>query len=370
MKENTSVYQKLKLDLKKAIINKKFLSGDCLPSENSLARKYNISRPSVRKALFELEKEALIFKKPGKGTFVRDRITEFIKPKTAPENLIIGVNFNFNKYIGANWYYNQLMGSIIRTSFNLGCTMQLISNLNGITRNRIDGIIWGLPAREEFKIIHNISRADIPIIIVNRTPDNNNLNYITTDHRDAVFRGIEYLFNLNHRKICFIGSSFTESPNRERLEGYVDAFAKNSVEIDNNLIFEVEPAIKEQTYQQIFEIISKNNFSALFLAGGAFAASALKAIYDKGLKVPDDISIVCFDDIEGIEEHPGPPLTSIRQPLSEMGKRTVHGLISLVQNRHAKITEVIPSEFVMRESCKVHTNQPKTDKVVEGQERR
>ncbi|MFH1905163.1 MAG: substrate-binding domain-containing protein [bacterium] len=290
-------------------------------------------------------------KKSGKSTFVKDRVATVIKSNNI-SNLTIGVNIRFDEYAVSNWYYNLLMGSIVKACLNLGHKLQLISNLSNVTRNEIDGIIWVGPAKEECEILFNLSIADIPIIIVNRTPDNKNISYVTTDHREAVFKAIEYLLKLNHKKIGFISSPLSEPLNQERLGGYIDAFAKNSVKIDNSLIFEVKPYIKKQIYQEISEVVSKNKLSALFLEGASFIASTLKVIYDKGLKVPDDISVICFDDIEGLEEHSGPSLTSIRQPLTEMGKRTVQGLMRLVENRHIKIAEVIPSEFVLRQSCK------------------
>ncbi|MCX7846224.1 MAG: LacI family transcriptional regulator [Dictyoglomaceae bacterium] len=192
---------------------------------------------------------------------------------------------------------------------------------------------------------------NIPTIIVD--------NYIgpeyTTiimDNFDGIRQGIEYLYKLGHRRILHIAGPQAHRSFKERLY----AFKLFMGEFSNTLpliTFTEEPRI-EGGYSAIKEYFSKNKEfpSAIFAGNDLIAIGAIKALRELGFRIPEDISVIGFDDIE-LAKNFDPPLTTIRVPKRRMGSLAVEILINKIQGREEiPVKIVLPVELSIRNSCK------------------
>ncbi|MHB9293277.1 putative LacI family transcriptional regulator, galactose operon repressor [Hollandina sp. SP2] len=173
---------------------------------------------------------------------------------------------------------------------------------------------------------------------------------IHINEEQAAFDAVSHLISLGHRKICMIsGRGF--SFGRQRAEGFFQAHEAAGLERNENRLIQVPYyTIEFGMYGMREFLLRDRDFSALFAATDELAIGALRVLKDEGLRVPEDISVVGFDDIE-IADYLIPRLTTIRQPLDEIGEQTALILHKLINSSKKTGTDmVLPYKLIIRES--------------------
>jgi DNA-binding LacI/PurR family transcriptional regulator len=139
---------------------------------------------------------------------------------------------------------------------------------------------------------------------------------------------------------------------RRRLEGYRSALERNGLIFDPNLVLERMPTLKEGK-EAMAELLSlPDRPSAVFAASDMLALGAMAAVKEAGLRIPQDVSVAGFDDID-FAAYCDPPLTTVRVPAREMGEAAVSMLVDMIEGRCKDPQRVtLPTEVVIRESCR------------------
>ena len=175
---------------------------------------------------------------------------------------------------------------------------------------------------------------------------------VVLDHRRAAFQALEHLLQLGHRRIAFIKGQPFSSDTEARWSSIRDAARKFGLTIDSGLIaqLQADSPTPEPGYDVTKSLIGKNkHFTAMFAFNDISAIGAIRALLDSGIKVPSDVSVIGFDDIQSAAFH-NPRLTTIRQPLRRMGELAAETLLKRIGNReYPKIIAVVP-ELIVRES--------------------
>jgi LacI family transcriptional regulator len=138
----------------------------------------------------------------------------------------------------------------------------------------------------------------------------------------------------------------------DRSQGYLQALESAGITADPNLIVRGESWLHRSGYEAMQELLrSKRPFTALFAHNDRMARGAIGALHEAGLRVPQDVSIVGYDDIPEAE-FSDPPLTTIRQPMQEVGKAAARLLIQMVEDSQATPQQILfDTELVIRSSC-------------------
>ncbi len=202
---------------------------------------------------------------------------------------------------------------------------------------------------------HNLS---IPVVTVSGHNEVNRVTNIVLDHRRAAELALEHLFKLGHRRIAFIKGQEFSSDTEARWDAIVQAAARLGLTIHAKLTTQLQGEVPSPDlgYKVTRRLLAKQEpFSAIFAFNDISAIGAIRALREMGLRVPEDVSVVGFDDIQSAAfQNPG--LTTVRQPLRKMGKiaaETVLRRITRDGMDHPKEITVEP-ELVVREStCKV-----------------
>jgi LacI family transcriptional regulator len=196
-----------------------------------------------------------------------------------------------------------------------------------ILNKQVDGLIYiGVHTRDVSGMLPNNQLPTVYTYCHTANDKDYSVNY---DDHLAAYEATNYLIQAGHRKIAVISGLFNSNPSRDRFNGYFQAI------MDNQLVF--EPAfIKtgdwefESGYRLTFELLSGDDRPTAVLAmNDNMAAGAINACIDKGLKVPEDVSIVGFDDRE-FSSYISPKLTTMRLPLHEMGVEASKTLIKVL----------------------------------------
>ena len=175
---------------------------------------------------------------------------------------------------------------------------------------------------------------------------------VKLDNVKGAETAIDYLTDLGHKKIGLLNVSTGITPGAERYKGYLKALKKKKIKPDSDLIrisdFTVEDSIKKT--QDILEL--KKRPTAILSISDRVTIGALKAIKNLGMKIPDDISIIGFDDFK-TSELLNPPLTAVVQPAYEFGEVGINTLIKIIGGQKLENkTIILEPKFVIRKSCR------------------
>lgn len=219
-----------------------------------------------------------------------------------------------------------------------------------INLRSIGGIIFAdiIGNREK---IEEAVKLGVPCIVINNYVADLDVNCIAVDNIGGAESAVDYLINSGHKKIAHISGDLITQAAAHRLEGYKQALEKNDLPIRQEYIIKTDYS-RGQARQAAEQLINlKDRPTAVFVASDSMALEVMTVIKEKGLHVPEDLSIVGFDDNpSGLY---GPvALTTVRQPLVKMAQMSVEELSALMkENKKQKARKIIlPTELVVRES--------------------
>ncbi|MBC7248696.1 MAG: LacI family DNA-binding transcriptional regulator [Anaerolineae bacterium] len=212
----------------------------------------------------------------------------------------------------------------------------------------VDGVIVASASLQD-PVIPSLLRDGIPFVSVGRHPDEQ-INYVDVDNVNGARMAVEHLIQLGHRRIGTITGPLDMISGQDRLRGYRQALAAHDLPIEEELI--VEGDFRESGGVAGMQRLLSASPSAVFVASDIMALGALKALRQENLRVPQDISLVGFDDIP-LASALEPPLTTVRQPVRRMGALAVEMLLDLIEHPGAGPRRIVlPTQLVIRKSCR------------------
>ena len=200
-------------------------------------------------------------------------------------------------------------------------------------------------------------RIDAPCVLVTNDASTlkfKNLSSVCTDDMEAGRQAIETLIRLGHRRIAVVGGDIRNSDtSRLRYEGCLQAFAENGIAFDARRDYRGVRFSYQDGYHATKELLKENrDFTALFAVADVMAIGAIRALWESGLRVPQDVSVLCFDGLP-LGMYQVPQLSTIRQPAKQLARRSVEILLESIENGLVARHESVPFEVCSRESIAV-----------------
>lgn len=203
------------------------------------------------------------------------------------------------------------------------------------------------------EIILDIKDQDIPLVLVDNDLWDENIDCVVNDNIAGARKIVTHLIELGHRQIAFLSGPMSHVSLEERYVGYRQALNKAGIKEDSSLIYHCEPRFNiEDGYNMILEKFRglTPKPTAIFTANDMLAVGAMKALKELNLRIPEDVSVAGFDDIQ-IAEHTTPPLTTVKIYKNEMGALAGKRLNELIQGINIKpIKLVVSVDVVVRKS--------------------
>ncbi|PKP17261.1 MAG: hypothetical protein CVU05_15860 [Bacteroidetes bacterium HGW-Bacteroidetes-21] len=223
-----------------------------------------------------------------------------------------------------------------------------------MTEKQADGIILASTLDDE-KQIRDILGDDFPLVLVDRHWDNSHYPVIKVDNLDGTKKATDYLISKGHQKISImtIGPSHL-STQTERIEGYIKSLETHNIKVLRNYIVEIpHNDINRCICTSIYTWRSTNTMPTAIIAANNFIAlGCLDCIINNKLSIPDEISLVSFDDIE-LFHYSNPSVSAIAQPIKKIGEAAFDCIIKKINNPQLHIGDVILStELIPRNSVK------------------
>ena len=223
-----------------------------------------------------------------------------------------------------------------------------------VTRNwLVDGVlILNIKHQEVISdSIRKLREGDVPFVFINKYLGKEGINAVGVDNYDGVFKAINHLIYLGHKRIGMINGSLASVDGFERFEAYKEALKKFNLNYDETIVgcgeFEERNGHEEMKRILCGSVLP----TAMFCANDMMAIGAMRAIKEKGLKVPGDIAIVGFDDVEAASLVE-PSLTTIRPPLEDIGIKAIELIKSRIKDPQKPAEEIIlKTKLIIRSSC-------------------
>ena len=220
-----------------------------------------------------------------------------------------------------------------------------------VRAKRIDGIVFSGPRVDDVALV-NLEKDGFPAVLMGQLPGSN-FHTVDVDNRLAARHAVEYLISLGHRQIaCITNAPFSYSASADRLQGYRDALEQAGIAYEDELVRfgDFEP---ESGRIQMNSLLScGTKFTAGFIASDAVLIGANAAIREHGLRIPEDISLVGFDDIAW-SKYIDPPLTTVHLPAQALGNQACTMLMQILNGQIIQERNlVLPTELIIRNSCR------------------
>jgi LacI family transcriptional regulator len=222
--------------------------------------------------------------------------------------------------------------------------------INILTQQRVEGIIINPSGstRRELDLLHHLK---IPVVLIssqNILPD---FDIVMVDNVQGAMLAIDHLAGLGHRRIGLVGGNREVSSGEQRYQGYLRSLADHGIEVDNDLITEgsFDHNGGYECMKKLLEL--KDKPTAVFASNDIMAIGAVSAIYESGLRIPQDISIVGFDDIS-FSRMMYPKLTTISQPKFETGIAATQMLFERITGQEIKKPrrKILEHTLIIRET--------------------
>lgn len=349
--------------------------GERIPSERELSERCQASRSSIRKAILALVHRGVLVRVPGKGTFVAEKrgVFEASSPRTGNIGFVVFLSSldrarpDIRAHVAENgrvsWmpFYSEVFegahGELQRNDVHLlffagyQDTPAEKAKFGDFLR-KVDGLIVCELAASSFAELLEVS--PVPVVLVNPSllPRAFRGDALFIDNFGGAYQAVSYLVKLGHRLIGFINHPTERNRSaQERFQGYKAALRRAGIAYDERLI-EYGDWSTESGYAAMEKLLKRGvRVTAVFAANDDMAIGAMEAAKEHGLRVPDDLSIVGFDDAP-FSANAFVSLTTVRVYKREMGRFAMERVLHRIQEPHlVPIRVIFPTELVERKSC-------------------
>lgn len=220
-----------------------------------------------------------------------------------------------------------------------------------LTRGLADGLLLILP-RDPEAYLESLRQRRFPFVLVDHQGIDDEGPAVGATNRQGAHDATRHLIELGHRRIGFVTGTMDLGCARDRLAGYRAAHADAGLPVDPALLREGD-FFQPSGYSAAKELLALSNPpSAIFASNDVSAFGVMEAVRDTGKRIPDDMSIVGFDDIPQASQV-NPPLTTVRQPLADMGATATRMLLELIEDRDRPAQRIeLPTELIIRTSTR------------------
>jgi DNA-binding LacI/PurR family transcriptional regulator len=239
--------------------------------------------------------------------------------------------------------------SLLLANFNESPEREQI-HLASLRAEGIAGLIFAA-SREPAGDYRRLAEAGTPMVAVSRVPEGLSIDTVTVDNAGGARIAVSHLLSLGHRRIALINGPLSLNTARERQAGYEQAFHDAGLPVPSDLI-RFGDFRQAGGYHAMQTLLAEGERpTAVFTASNLMTLGALEAIHERGLEIPSDIAVIGFDDMSWATSL-RPPLTTVAQPATEVGRTAARLLLDRFQNaRRPRRQAILQTQFLVRSSC-------------------
>lgn len=336
------LYQQISDDLKQKIVTKIFKSGDQLPTEKELSEAYSVSRITAKRALTELEQLGLVSRTRGKGTFVQELNKNHTKLLKRVLFIIPFEGMSFGDFTQGLVPALKVENTTVFITY----ASYLKENTADDIKENFDGLIYYPMYTEDYlDILLELSLQNFPVVLLDKQIYDLGFPCVSSDNFNGGEQAAQALLNLGHKRIAFVASNDTHHPQttRNRYLGYVKVLKEQGIKFHTTLDDSL------YTESSVLELIHNEKVTGLICENDLVALQTMKTLQDSHFSVPNDISIIGFDDIQAASLS-NPPLTTIAQDFIGMGRIAGELLLDCIKSGQNPKDVKVPINLIKRKT--------------------
>ena len=318
--------------------------GDLLPSQSELCRKFGVSNITVRRALGDIEDKGLLFRKKGKGTFIKKckSVAKIIKIfLIIPPHIMLDDNF-----------ISGIVSQSRKSRIGLYIYHYNHNDLeleNTIESNSPDGILWVVPdTPQSITMIEKLREKNYAVMIFNRVIKNSHLNYISSNNSGGIKELTELFISRGCKRIAFLGHDKTIGYSNSRYLAFQETIDEAYSDIEVTAV-----PVSCKDYQQgyliepIVQMLDTFKPDAILSSQGAFVDDVLTVTREKGLNIPQDIEVGTYNCVA-----PGAPekqyIHEINQSIKKLGSMALIELQSIIKGEKGTSKLILQPEILIK----------------------
>lgn len=349
--------------LKERIVTGTWRDGENIPTEKALSAEFDVARGTVRQALQKMEVEGYLRREQGRGTFV-----QLSKPSNGHKTVSTARRLAFvvpyvrdssvsTMLIGFQQVAEQAGYTVIFNHVNNDLAQQE-QVIHRLVNDGVAGIALYPVDSDHVAPIDQIAPTGFPLVLIDRYLKGLSTDYVTSDHFGGALRAVHFLTDQGHTRVGFVTWLSPATSMEHRHVGYLQALRERGIQPDGSLVCYVEGYPTVDLTPLRAYLSSPNRPSAVLAANDQIAIALYRAAAAIGLSVPDDLSIIGFDNLD-ISEHLDPPLTTIAQPFLKIGQTAAEMLIQRIEGDSQYLRQVtIPPDLIVRASTHLPQREP------------
>jgi DNA-binding LacI/PurR family transcriptional regulator len=218
-----------------------------------------------------------------------------------------------------------------------------------LTAGHVDGVLLGSLHGDD-PLPGQLAASGVPVVLVGRPPRDADVSYVDVDNLEGARRATGHLLSQGRRTVATIAGPADMVAGHDRVAGYREALTDAAIPFDESLLTSADFTHEGGAAAMERLLAARPDLDAVFCASDLMAVGALAALIAAGRRIPEDVAVVGFDD-SPIAATSRPPLTSVRQPIEEMGREMVHLLLDLIaHNDRVARRVVLATELILRAS--------------------
>ncbi len=353
----TPLYIQIIEDIKRKVQSGQLQVGDQVGSQSELANQYGVSLITIKKALAELIKDGVLYSRVGKGTYVAKHKSEGHKVKSKTIGLVLqdlkspffsliaqeAENIAFNK--GYSILFTNSSGQLSKEESQIMHFREM-----GVSGLIIASMTHEYSANETIRKLHN---EDFPYVMVSYIHDPD-IYFVGTDHEYGGYIATKHLIEEGFNRIGCVNGEEGNLVGELRYRGYVRALEEAGRKVNPNDVFRLPRGGEWYDFTSGYEVGKhfcqlSDRPDAVFTYNDLTALGFQRAVLEMGFKIPGDIAIVGFDDIDRAS-YARVPLTTVKQPTKEIGRLAVDIILKRKNNEYAPVKTILRPELVIRAS--------------------
>jgi DNA-binding LacI/PurR family transcriptional regulator len=348
-------HQQIYLVLQERIERGDYLPGSWLPAERALAEEFGMDRSAIRRVLSQLEDRGLIVRETGKRPWVRTgqemlrSDTNELRAERTTLRTIAAILPQHPIYPASQAILHGINATLVSTEAPF--RLQIIDThggselretslekqaLEAVLREKIAGVVlWHMGGHETLPLLQELEDQGTPLVFVDRFPQELTCDFVGGDNQSGIEEAVGYLRQLGHRRIAHLTSDEHTTAVLERLAAYTEAMRSADsapcpewvFQIEHDKTMDIAPA-----YDHFFGLSEPP--TAVLAMNDALAYHFMGECQRRGKRIPEDISVIGFDDLERHSPRPA-LLTTLHQPFGKMGRRAAELLLRRLSQTNA-----------------------------------
>jgi DNA-binding LacI/PurR family transcriptional regulator len=350
LKSKKSLWAEVLEQVTRAISQGEFKRGDKFYSITELAKKYKVSNITCRRVISELASRGLIECIPNKGSFIKSTLLK------REINLFSSFETSIESRIDKSIIYSELYKGIVREADKLHFSLKTVSKkyLETCPPSNDTTMLLLLEHLPEDKELLNLVTGKNKICVCcHSIGKSEKISTVRSNYTKGVHAIISHLLSLGHKRIAFISCELESRWVPSRFDGYYKALVDNDIQIDFSLVKAIHETDQKSINMAIDDLLKlKCPPTAIFAANDGRALQILEYCKAKGIRVPEELSVVGFDNLPETAVS-SPPLTTIDNFWEEQGREAIRMFLELSENPSQKVKDVmIEPKLIIRKSTK------------------